>query len=116
MSSRRTALLATLLALALSPPSPDPRSRCRLAPGRPLTVYVDELGQLQASASTANGIFYPPSKRPATPGSSSPSPPRTQTGLTGKVYGFSSASRAERPRGLQPISRAARPAPGRRHR
>ena len=60
MSPRRTATLATLLALALSAALAGPALAVPVAiPGAPLTVYVDELGQLQAKRDTQErNIFY----------------------------------------------------------
>ena len=60
MPSRRTATLATLLALALSAALAGPALAVPVAiPGAPLTVYVDELGQLQAKRDNSDkNIFY----------------------------------------------------------
>jgi hypothetical protein len=60
MSPRRSATLATLLALALSAALAGPALAAPIAiPGAPLTVYVDQLGQLQAKRDNGpNNIFY----------------------------------------------------------
>jgi hypothetical protein len=109
MSPRRTATLATLLALALSTASAGPALAEPVAlSGAPLTVYVDELGQLQAVRQTddgPSGIFYNSGLTTGDAGFFLAFPNATQTGLTG-VYGFRGSAG---PRGLKnytPISQA----------
>jgi hypothetical protein len=92
MLPRRTAILATLLALALSAGLAGSALAAPISlPGNPLTVYVDELGQLQAKRfDSALGIFYPPSNATGDAGFFLAFPTATQPGLAGKVYGFTS--------------------------
>ncbi len=92
MSPRRTATLATLLALALSAALAGPALAVPVTlPGAPLTVYVDELGQLQAKRDTsAKNIFYDPDLPTGDAGFFLAFP--TSSGLPsldGDVYGFS---------------------------
>lgn len=90
MSRRTTATLATLLALTLSGTAlAAPVS----LPGDPLTVYVDELGQLQAFRATADGplgIFYRSTSTTGDAGFFLAFPPASDQApaLSGKVYGF----------------------------
>ena len=92
MPSRRTALPAMLLALALSAGLAGSALADPIAlAGAPLTVSVDELGQLQAKRNdSASGIFYPPSNATGDAGFFLAFPNATQTELLGKVYGFTS--------------------------
>jgi hypothetical protein len=93
MSPRRTATLATLLALALSAALAGSALADPVAlNGAPLTVYVDELGQLQAKRNDSQlGIFYPSTSPTGDAGFFLAFPGATQTDVAGKVFGFTSA-------------------------
>ena len=90
MPSRRTATLATLLALALSAVLAGPALAVPVTiPGAPLTVYVDELGQLQAKRDTQErNIFYRSTSTTGDAGFFLAFPDAAPAELTGKVYGF----------------------------
>jgi hypothetical protein len=92
MLPRRTGTLATLLALALSAALAGPALAVPVPiPGAPLTVYVDELGQLQAKRDNGpNNIFYNPASTTGDAGLflAFPAPSGDAT-LNGAVYGFS---------------------------
>jgi len=97
MPSRRTATLATLLALALSAALAGPALAVPVAiPGAPLTVYVDELGQLQAKRDNSDkNIFYKEDKTTGDAGFFLAFPdPSGVTDLNGKVYGFTPTAAA----------------------
>jgi len=90
MPTRRTATLATLFALALSAALAGPALAVPVAiPGAPLTVYVDELGQLQAKRdSQERNIFYRSTSTTGDAGFFLAFPDAAPAELTGKVYGF----------------------------
>jgi len=96
MPSRRTALPATLLALALSAGLAGPVLAAPVSlGGSPLTVYVDELGQLQAVRQTdegPSGIFFNNDRTTGDAGFFLAFPDATQAELTGTVYGFEGAA------------------------
>jgi hypothetical protein len=112
MSARRTATLATLLALALSAALAAPVLAAPVTiPGTPLTVYVDSLGQLQAKRDTAErNIFFESTSTTGDAGFflAFPSPSGAgSTALDGDVYGFDGHAG---PNGLEdyaPVSQAA---------
>ena len=94
MSPRRNATLATLFALALSAALAGPALAVPVTiPGAPLTVYVDELGQLQAKRDTQErNIFYRSTSTTGDAGFFLAFPDAAPTELTGKVYGFEGAA------------------------
>ena len=92
MPSRRTATLATLLALALSASLAGPALAVPVAiPGAPLTVYVDELGQLQAKRDDGErNIFFNSLSNTGDAGFFLAFPAASGApDLDGHVYGFS---------------------------
>jgi hypothetical protein len=91
MSPRRTATLATLLALALSAALAGPALAVPITiPGAPLTVYVDALGQLQAKRDNGErNIFFNSLSNTGDAGFFLAFPaPSGSTDLDGAVYGF----------------------------
>jgi hypothetical protein len=91
MSSRRTATLATLLALALSAALAGPALATPVTlAGAPLAVYVDELGQLQAKRDDgAKNIFYDPDSTKGDAGFFLAFPAASGSAdLDGGVFGF----------------------------
>ncbi|MEA2229726.1 MAG: hypothetical protein QOF04_3356, partial [Solirubrobacteraceae bacterium] len=110
MPARRTATLATLLALALSAALAAPVLAAPVTiPGTPLTVYVDALGQLQAKRDTAErNIFFESTSTTGDAGFFLAFPgPSGSTALDGDVYGFDGHAG---PNGLEdyaPVSQAA---------
>ena len=91
MSSRRTSTLATLLALAFSAALAGPALAVPVAiSGAPLTIYVDELGQLQAKRDNAErNIFFNSTSTTGDAGFFLAFPaPSGSTDLDGLVYGF----------------------------
>ena len=90
MSPRRTAALTTLLAVAVSAFLAAPALAVPVAlPGAPLTVYVDERGQLQAKREGADrNIFYRSTSTTGDAGFFLAFPEAAPAELTGKVYGF----------------------------
>ena len=94
MPTRRTATLATLLALALSAALAGPALAVPVTiPGAPLTIWVDELGQLQAKRDTQQrNIFYRSTSTTGDAGFFLAFPDAAPDELTGKVYGFEGAA------------------------
>ncbi len=91
MSPRRTATLATLLALALSAALAGPALAAPVTiAGAPLTVYVDSLGQLQAKRDNGErNIFYNSLSATGDAGFFLAFPaPSGSSDLDGLVYGF----------------------------
>lgn len=91
MSARRTATMATLLALALSAALAGPAlAEPVTLPGAPLTIYVDQLGQLQAKRDNAErNIFFNSLSTTGDAGFFLAFPaPSGADDLDGKVYGF----------------------------
>jgi hypothetical protein len=87
-------VLATLFALALTAALAGPAHAVPVAiPGAPLTVYVDERGQLQAKRDAAErNIFYRSTSTTGDAGFFLAFPDAAPAELTGKVYGFEGAA------------------------
>ena len=109
MSPRRAATLATLLTLVVSAALAGPALAVPITiPGAPLTIYVDERGQLQAKRDSAErNIFYRSTSTTGDAGFFLAFPaPSGSTDLDATVYGFDGNAGPSGLEDYEPVSQA----------